>query len=127
MATLPDEKCLSELSIPGTHNTMSFHTQQLGNDLVWCQSLDLELQISMGIRFFDIRCRNFDDVLPLHHEQFFLDCYFDDVLGRVTKYLKEHPHEFFIMNVQEEYHEGRARNRDRNIRTESQQISCRLF
>ena len=106
MTNLPNDKHLSELSIPGTHDTMAFHTQQVGNDWVWCQCWGLGLQMSMEICFFDIRCRNFNNDLPLHHEQYYLDCRFDDVLRRVTEYLNEHPHEFFIMNVQEEYPQG---------------------
>ena len=106
MASLSDTKQLSELSIPGTHNTMSFHTQQVGNDWVYCQSWGLLLQMLIGIRFFDIRCRNYDDALPIHHGSYYLDVTLNGVLWEVTDYLDDHPKEFFVMNVQEEYSEG---------------------
>ena len=67
--------------------------------------LGLKLQMSMGIRFLDIRCRNLNDYLndlPLHHGIYFLDCCFNDVLRIVTEYLNKHPNEFFLINVQEE-------------------------
>ena len=105
MASLPDNKLLSELSIPGTHNTMTFHTQQTGNDWVFCQSWGLLLQMLMGIRFLDIRCRSFDEGLPIHHEAYYLETNFNSVLWEVTNYLSDHPQEF-VMNVQEEYRNG---------------------
>ena len=106
MASLADTKHLSELSIPGTHDTMSFHTVQPGNDWVWCQSWGLLLQMLIGIRFFDIRGRNYNDDLPIHHGSYHLGVNLDGVLRDVTSYLDDHPNEFFVMNVQEEYTEG---------------------
>ena len=85
---------------------MSFHTAAPGNDWVWCQSWGLLLQMLIGIRFFDIRGRNYNSDLPIHHGSYYLDVTFDGVLREVTSYLDNHPNEFFVMNVQEEYTEG---------------------
>ena len=53
MKRLPDNKKLSELSIPGTHDTCA----RFGGDFAQCQSLALRDQFSIGLRFLDIRCR----------------------------------------------------------------------
>ena len=47
----------------------------------------------MGIRFFDIRCKNFDEILPIHHEDYYLGSTFNDVLREVTNYPSDHPHD----------------------------------
>ena len=59
--------------------------------------------MSMGIRIFDIRCRNFDDVLHIHHGSYYFNSTFNDVLKETTDYLGAHPREFVIMNIQKEY------------------------
>src|SRR5438874_2499396 len=51
MGALPDQLRLSELSIPGTHDSMSFH----GGDAVQTQSMPLSTQLESGIRVLDIR------------------------------------------------------------------------
>ena len=110
MASLPDTKHLSELSIPGTHATMTFNAQHTGNGLVICQSWGLAVQMLMGIRFFDLGCQNFDSGLPIYYENFDLNCTLSDVLWEVTSYLSEHPQEAFVMNVyQTSKHLGRRR------------------
>ena len=89
VTNLPDGKYLSDLSIPGTHD-MKFATQQVGNDWVWCQCWGMELQMPMGLSFFDRRCQNFSNDLPLHHASYFLNRGFNDVFRIVAKYLDGH-------------------------------------
>ena len=103
MSKLPDSTHLSELSIPGTHDTMSYETQKIGVPWVWCQCLDLETQLKMGIRFLDIRCRDFGEGLPLHHDVYYLNRNFNDGLEIVSNYLRNHIWEFVVVNVQEEH------------------------
>jgi 1-phosphatidylinositol phosphodiesterase len=57
MKTLPDTLSLSEISIPGTHNS---HTHYRALPSVRCQVVDIKTQLEQGIRFFDIR------VQPVH-------------------------------------------------------------
>ena len=52
MSVLPDSVRLSELSLPGTHETMSL----FGTDSVKNQTMTLPLQLESGIRVLDIRC-----------------------------------------------------------------------
>ncbi len=55
MRWLPDAVRLSELSIPGTHDTMAVHGHPLVADSAQCQSLPLRDQLRAGIRALDIR------------------------------------------------------------------------
>lgn len=100
MKSIPDHKKISELSIPGTHNTMA----RAGDIIwVWCQSLSLNTQMRLGVRFFDIRCRHFNNCLPIHHESFYQNCTFTDVVSQVVSYLDYNPSEVFLMRIKEEY------------------------
>ena len=47
MAAIPDDRKLSELSIPGTHDTMA----KYGGDVPECQSMTLSQQLASGIRW----------------------------------------------------------------------------
>ena len=103
MSKLPDSRMISDMSIPGTHDTMTYTTKQVGSGWVWCQSWPLRVQLNMGVRFLDLRCRHFRNSLPLHHDSFFLDTHFDKVLSEIVMFLRDHPSEVVIANVQEEY------------------------
>jgi len=54
MGKLKDDVKLSQLSIPGTHDTMS----RFGGPIVETQTLTLANQLESGIRVFDMRCRH---------------------------------------------------------------------
>ena len=100
MAELPATVPLSELSLPGTHDTMA----QIGTDLVLTQTLSLADQLASGIRVLDIRCRHIADVFAMHHGAIFLGTFFgDDVLAVVIEFLQAHPTETVLMNIQEEH------------------------
>ncbi|XP_030066202.1 uncharacterized protein LOC115474717 [Microcaecilia unicolor] len=99
MSLLPDDKLLSDLSIPGTHRSMSL----FGGNPLRCQSWNLSSQYEAGIRFVDIRCRHFYDKLAIHHGEKFLYCHFTQVLNDTISFLREHPKEVILMHVKEEY------------------------
>lgn len=99
MQSLPGSIPLKDISIPGTHDTMSFY----GGDAVQTQSMSLENQLLGGIRMLDIRCRRIDNKFAIHHGFVYQRANFDDVLQRVTRFLAEHPSETVMMRVGEEY------------------------
>lgn len=98
MARLPDSLRLSELSVPGTHDTMSFY----GGDIVQTQSMPLANQLKSGIRALDIRCKHVHDEFPIYHGIAFQYAYFSDVLATVIDFLKTHPTETVLMRVSKE-------------------------
>ena len=53
MAALPDDRVISEITIPGTHDCAS-QNAQLGF-ITKCQALDVAQQLNIGARYLDIR------------------------------------------------------------------------
>jgi 1-phosphatidylinositol phosphodiesterase len=63
MRDLDNKQLVSELSIPGTHNTVALY----GTDLARCQSKPLGEQLRMGIRFLDLRVKLKKHRLRMYH------------------------------------------------------------
>jgi len=99
MGALDGNLRISDLSIPGTHDSMSHY----GGDIAKTQTLRLQPQLALGIRALDIRCRHIDDVFAIHHGQVFQNAYFGDVLEVCIGFLDRHPSETILMRVKEEY------------------------
>ena len=100
MTALPDTRLLSQMSIPGTHDTCAL----LGGDLFECQTMPLMDQLNAGIRFIDIRCRHIGDVFAIHHDRVYQGIEFGEGVRDVClRFLEEHPGECIIMSVKEEY------------------------
>lgn len=97
MTGLRDDTLLSELSIPGTHDTMALY----GGDITQTQTLTLQRQLQSGIRAFDMRCRHVADVFAMHHGMVFQNAYFGDVLNTIVEFLKKQPGEAVLMRVTE--------------------------
>ena len=76
----------------------------------------------VGVRFFDthVRCRHFNDGLPIHHGLFYQNANFDDVLLTTISFLNSHPSETVLMRVKEEY------DASGNTRSFSEQVQISL-
>lgn len=106
MEAIDDNTKLSELSIPGSHETMALYgLASFGQ----CQEMNLEDQLNLGIRFIDIRCKysgqgdnaNFE----IYHGFLSQKATFEDVLNVVIKFLTDNPSETVLMRVKQEYSE----------------------
>lgn len=102
MNAVSDSKRISELSIPGTHNTMTYENDDLTH-FVNCQTLELKTQLNGGIRFLDIRARHVNDRFTMHHGSFYLEKNLDDVLQDVTSFLNQRPSETVVIRLKDEY------------------------
>jgi 1-phosphatidylinositol phosphodiesterase len=100
MATLPDDKQLSELSIPGTHESAALFEPIAGT--AKCQTLTLAQQLEAGVRYFDIRCRHFEDGFAIYHGPIDEQQTFGQVLDTFSAFLDDHPTETVIMSIKEE-------------------------
>jgi hypothetical protein len=102
MANINNNTRLSELSIPGTHDTMATGP---GGDTTQTQSMDLKTQLNSGIRFIDIRLlkKPNDEQLYLHHGPVFLNATVDDVMNTISEFLTAHPTETVLMRVKQEW------------------------
>ena len=56
MAAVPDETNLTSLSIPGTHDTMTYGLLR-PDPVLNCQNWNLSVQLDAGLRYVDIRAR----------------------------------------------------------------------
>ncbi len=92
-------KLLSELSLPGTHDSCC----NMDCGILQCQTWSLTEQLKQGIRFFDIRCRHFEDRLEIHHDWVYCNLSFEDVLMICRNFLKAAPSECLVMRVKQEY------------------------
>lgn len=114
MGTLSDSLLITELSIPGTHDTLSF----LGGDAVQCQSLSLSEQLQSGIRALDIRCRHVNDTFHIYHGGVPQGATFgEDVVEVCMNFLAAHPTETIFMRIKEESDaDGCTRSFDETLR-----------
>ncbi len=101
MKFLDNNKNISELSIPGTHDTMANYEL---THMVRTQAVSLMGQLESGIRFLDIRCNYTNEgILNINHGFINLKYNLDDVLKIVTQFLDENPTESVFMRIKQEH------------------------
>lgn len=101
MASIPDDQPLSEVTMPGTHNTMALY----GGVYAECQTWSLASQLRAGVRFLDIRVRHVQGNLTIHHGVSYQRAHFGHVLEGVANFLREYPSETVLMRLREEFSE----------------------
>lgn len=118
MARIPDHITLNALSIPGTHDTLTYDL--VTNPGYQCQNHDLATQLRAGLRYFDIRGRLVYNasatagedgeetlapqppVIAIYHGHVPTGYDFEYVLQTVFAFLDENPSEGVILRVKEE-------------------------
>ena len=99
MQEIPDSVNLTSLSIPGTHDTMTY---AIGRNDLQCQNWNLSAQLDAGVRYFDIRARLRDDDLHIFHADGYTGFSYADVLVDMFAFLDAHPSEALVMRLKEE-------------------------
>ncbi|MFZ0118959.1 MAG: phosphatidylinositol-specific phospholipase C, partial [Pseudonocardiaceae bacterium] len=99
MQDVPDDTPVTALSIPGTHDA-GCTSSVLG--LGQTQSLGINDQLDVGIRFLDIRLAHYQDNLFVHHDVVYTDNSYADVLATCSKFLQKNPSETILMSIMEE-------------------------
>jgi len=102
MAKVPDDKNVSEMFIPGTHDTMADE----GGDLAECQSWSLQKQLESGVRGLDIRLKHDGDSLLCFHGIVDLHKDVNEVVSTCEAFLTAHPKEAIFMRVKKEGEDG---------------------
>ena len=109
MASLDGHWLVSQLSIPGSHDTMALYEPFPGTTK--CQTLSLAEQLNAGVRFLDIRCRHTNNAFAIYHGRVSQKASFDDVLKTCASFLSSNPGECIVMSVKPEYApEGNTRS-----------------
>src|SRR5262245_6280251 len=96
-----DNLSLSQLSIPGTHDTMTYLFGGVIIPTAGTQTMKLEDQLNAGIRSIDIRVGpGFQGDLGLYHADVnLLGSFNKDVVETCENFLKAHPSETIVMGI----------------------------
>ena len=112
MSLLPDDRYLSALNIPGTHDSSTANVEGSWNasyNKVACQKYFIEQQLYAGVRALDLRTRwHGGDMVMVHgdfichtpdHKNKSKNKTFRSVLDTVINYLDKHPTETVIVTL----------------------------
>ena len=99
MKDLPDETKLSEMTIPGTHDSMSL----FGICCARTQTWTLVEQMKAGLRYFDIRLRRINNTLRAYHGFVDQKETFDAILVYAFDFLDKNPSETIMFELISEY------------------------
>ncbi|KAM3513419.1 hypothetical protein MY11210_002899 [Beauveria gryllotalpidicola] len=99
MGALRNDTRLTSLSIPGTHDTMTY---AIGSDVLQCQNWNLSTQLAAGLRYFDVRARLRDNQLRIYHGDGDTGFAYQDVLLEVFGFLAQNPSEAVLMRLKQE-------------------------
>ncbi|KAL2885119.1 1-phosphatidylinositol phosphodiesterase [Ceratocystis lukuohia] len=97
MYYIADNTPLSSLSIPGTHNSMTYN---MDNYYLEGQNVPLAKQLAGGIRYLDITCLPVGDKLMVYHGLHETGYSLEDALAPIYNFLHRHPHEAVILRLQ---------------------------
>lgn len=98
MSGIDSDLYLSELSIPGSHESCA----TIAVPWIQCQNLSIEDQLNSGIRYFDFRCGLSFGRLHLFHGRSPLGFTLTDVLARMYAWLNRAPKEAIILQIKME-------------------------
>ena len=102
MSLISDKKCITELTIPGTHNSGAMYDVPALPDTAKTQSLTIAEQLNIGVRFLDIRCKASDDRLILHNGFAHQKLFFENVVDICKRFLELNPSETIILELRDE-------------------------
>lgn len=100
MRDIDDERMISDLCIPGTHDSgATWGVSYTGR----CQTLSIFDQLyTKGVRFLDIRCKKENNRLRICHGFIRQSLYLEDVLAQCILFLRIRPTETIIMSVKKD-------------------------
>ncbi len=108
LTNLKDDIYLSEVNIAGTHDSATAYVAM--ENMARCQDKTIAEQLSMGVRFLDIRLSKKGDEFYLVHS--LADCYsdkektkrmaFGEVLGVCKSFLADNPKETIILSIKQD-------------------------
>ena len=105
MKSIPDDFVLSEINIPGTHDSATKIVDF--SYISKCQNSTISEQLEMGVRFLDMRVKKTGDKLilvhgmakcrnPASHKEFL---FLDQVISDCERFLFENPSETIIFSI----------------------------
>jgi 1-phosphatidylinositol phosphodiesterase len=96
MTDLDDGVPLRQLTIVGTHSSMS---QGTWGDAFQTQSSSLETQLKSGVRALDIRCNHNNNKFQIHERSVDLNIDLPGVLTKIQTFLQAFPGETVLVHI----------------------------
>ena len=100
MKGLDDNTSLRNINMPGSHDTMALYS--IGDLAGQCQSLSLEDQLNLGVRFLDIRLKEDKNELKAVHGFIDQRASFASITNTIENFIAANPSETIIISVKEE-------------------------
>ena len=100
MSEIDDDYKIKELSIPGTHDSGAMHS--IFDVSGKCQDMDIEAQLNIGVRFFDLRLQLVNDEFKVVHSFVDQKLKFSSVIEDINKFMDNNPSEFLILSIKKE-------------------------
>ena len=102
MASIPDDRPLQLISIPGTHDSFArIDGETFIPHYLQTQTMKMADQLAAGIRAFDIRCRHINDECYVYHKSVDQFMTLGEILQISEKFLKENPTEVVLLRVKD--------------------------
>lgn len=108
MGQLDDNTFLSQVSIPGTHDSATgegwtgFWGEMFGPSTGLTQDLSIAQQLECGVRAFDLRPCVVDNELAINHGILQTKAMFPETLRQLCQFVTEHPTEFVVVVMRHE-------------------------
>ena len=100
MSEVDDDMLITDLSIPGTHDSGATHS--LFDVAGKCQDVSIKRQLNIGVRFLDLRLQLVGDEFKIVHS--FVDQNLDliDVLDDINDFIEKNNEEFIIISIKKD-------------------------
>ncbi|CAA7392518.1 phosphatidylinositol-specific phospholipase C [Chryseobacterium fistulae] len=103
MSNITDSKNITQISIPGTHDSGALHDPVIGPSYTAkTQNLTIKEQLNIGIRFLDIRCKVSDNGFAIYHGPINQNLKFENVVKSIKEFLQNNPSEFILLSIKKE-------------------------
>jgi 1-phosphatidylinositol phosphodiesterase len=99
MSHLDDDILVSDLTLPGTHDSAAFTRQW---PFIATQNMTFDQQLDAGLRYFDLRCGMVHDVPEMVHGTARLGLPLREVFQTMYTWLDAHPTEGLVVQVKED-------------------------
>lgn len=100
MSKVNDDVNITDLSIPGTHDSGALHS--IADVAGKCQDMSISSQLKIGVRFFDLRLQLVNNEFKIVHSFVDQDLKFQTVVEDLYSFIKKYDSEFLIISIKEE-------------------------
>lgn len=100
MSYIHDDTKISDISIPGTHDSGATHS--IFDVSGKCQDLSIKQQLRVGVRLFDLRLQLVNDEFKIVHSFVKQNLSFKKVMKDLSNFINENNSEFIIISLKKE-------------------------